>query len=204
MFQLKKETFQVDATCKIVRAEEIAALVEAQEVIQAAKQEVERIKAEATQVYEAEKKRGYEEGLAEGKMRMAEQMMSMAAKTVDYFASVETKVVEIVTNALKRILGSVNEDELIVRVVRNALAVARNQKQVTLRVSPPQVDMLKQKVNEILADYPGITCLDVVGDSRLSKGGCILETETGIVDASVDVQVEAIRKALVKSFRRSA
>ena len=39
-----------------------------------------------------------------------------------------------------------------------------------------------------------------IADSRLSDGGCILETDVGVVDASIDVQLQAIENSLSKSL----
>ena len=89
--------------------------------------------------------------------------------------------------------------KMILRVVKNSLEVARTQKQVTLRACPSQVDFLRSQLNEILAQFPSINFIDVTADPRLKPGGCILETEMGFVDASVEVQLEAIRKSLLKA-----
>ena len=40
--------------------------------------------------------------------------------------------------------------------------------------------------------------VEVVADARLDQGGCILETEIGIIDASVDGQLAALGLALKK------
>ena len=41
-----------------------------------------------------------------------------------------------------------------------------------------------------------LVTLEVVADHRLKGGGCVLETELGIVDASVELQLQALEKAL--------
>jgi type III secretion protein L len=63
------------------------------------------------------------------------------------------------------------------------------------------VEIVKGKLNEIMSDLPEIRFIDVVPDNRLNDDDCILETEIGVVDARIDVQIEAIRKALMKSFK---
>ena len=199
---IKKQGFHFPPEKKIIKANEYLSFVEAEKIIENAKKEAQEIIAGAKAEYEEEKKRGYKDGLLESKMNMSRQMMDTVARTVNYFASVEEKLVEIVTVALKKILGEMDDKKLILKVVRNALIVARNQKQVTLRVSPTQAEMVKERINSIMAEFPGISFIDVVPDARLKQGGCILESEMGIVDASVDIQIEAIRRSLIKSFRK--
>ena len=90
----------------------------------------------------------------------------------------------------------------LVSVVRNALSVVRKQQQVTVRVHPNQVKSVQENLNRIMAPYPNIKFMDVVPDLRLATGDCILESEIGMVEASVESQLEIIRKALTKSFKR--
>ena len=202
--QLKKEGFIALPEKKIIRAEEYLLKLKAEEIISKAKEEAQKIIEEAKDIYEKEKKRGYEDGLNEGKMHMTEQMLNMVSKSVNYFASVEEKIIKIVMTAIKKIIGEIDKDELIVRIVKNALASARNQKQVTIRVAPEQVEVIKSKVNEIIAEFPAISFLEVTADSRLKPGGCIVESEIGIVDASIDIQLEAIYRSLSRSFKKSS
>lgn len=84
----------------------------------------------------------------------------------------------------------------MVAVVKGALAVVRNQKQVTLRVlTPSQLDDVRASVNELLAAFPGVGFLDLVPDARLGPDACILESEIGVVEASIAGQLGAIEKA---------
>lgn len=204
MLVLKADSLQLLPEQKVIKAADYAAYVEAQEIIQRARTEADALLAHATEAYEAEKRRGYEDGLMEGQEKIAEKMIDTISEAVNYLGGLEGKVVDIVVQALGRILGEIDKNELILRVVSNALEVARTQKQVTLRVAPAQADHLREKLNELLASFPSINFIDIASDPRLKIGGCILETEMGFVDASVDVQLGAIRKSLLKATARTA
>ena len=58
------------------------------------------------------------------------------------------------------------------------------------------VPTVKARLAELRADYPTIESMDVVEDSRLSGPACVLETEAGVADASVDTQLAAIERSL--------
>ena len=47
-----------------------------------------------------------------------------------------------------------------------------------------------------------IRLLDVVADSRLKKGDCLLESEMGVVDAGLDTQMGALRRVMEKRMAR--
>ncbi len=189
---------------KIVRAEEYQAYVDAQGIIATAQQQAAKIIVDAKEEYENQKKLGFEDGLMEGRMEMAEKMVDSVIKSVDFFSSLEEQVVDLVVKSLKKIVGEINADDRIISIVRNALAVARTQSKVIVRVCPTEVETVQERLAEIMKPYPAITFIDVVSDSRLATGGCILETDIGVVDASIDVQVLSIERSLSKSLSGEA
>ena len=58
--------------------------------------------ADARTEYERQKQQGYEDGLTEGKLEMAEKMVDSVGRTVDYFAGLEKRIVELVVKATKK------------------------------------------------------------------------------------------------------
>jgi type III secretion protein L len=92
----------------------------------------------------------------------------------------------------------IDKADLITSVVKNSLQKIKAQKQATLKVSPFEVKMLRDRISEITNESPVLEFLDICADAHLEPGSCILETELGIIDASVSVQLEAIETALTK------
>ena len=45
------------------------------------------------------------------------------------------------------------------------------------------------------------TCVTVVEDPRLERGGCMLESDLGALDVSVDAQIEEVARALLGARR---
>jgi type III secretion protein L len=183
---------------RIVRRHEIAALVDAEGLLAAARAQADAIVAGAQSAFDAERLRGYEEGRAEARMEQAEKMIETVGRTVEYFAKVETDMVALVMAAVRKIVDDFDETERVVIVVRNALSVVRNQKQMTLRLHPQQVETVRARMNDLLAAYPGVGYLDIVADGRLGREACILESEIGLVEASIDGQVKALQGAFEK------
>jgi len=202
VFLVNRKSLDFPPDRKVLKAEEYLAWVEANNIIESARQEGEKIIAEARAVFEAEKKRGYEAGLEQGKGVIAERMLQTVKKTIDYFASAEETLCTLVMSALRKIIGEMDDRELILRVIRNGLALVRTQKQVVLKVSPADLDAVQREINTILADFPGIGFIDVIADSRLKKSDCILECDIGVIDAGLDTQLQAIKRSLLKSIKK--
>lgn len=196
MLRLNDGTLQPSQ--KIVTAEEYQTYLDAESLIAAARSEAEKIVADAHEEFERQKTEGYKQGLAQARMDIAEEMVDSVSKTVDYFSGLEGRIVDLVVKAVKKVIGELDDRDCIVRIVKNALAVARNQSKVTIRVCGDQLEAVQGRLDEIMRPYPAVQYIDVVADPRLQTGGCILETEIGVVDASIDVQLQAIEKSLSK------
>lgn len=183
---------------RVVKAAEVAAWADAQGLVAAARAQADTIVAGAEGAFEEERQRGFAEGMAEAQLEQAEKMIETVSRTVDYFAKVETDMVALVMSAVRKIIDGYNEEERVLLVVKNALAVVRNQKQMTLRLPPSRVDGVRARVTELLAAYPGVGYLDIVPDARLQGESCILDSEIGLVEASIDGQIAALQGAFQK------
>ena len=189
-----------DPAARVVRAQDHARLCDAQALLEAAHAQAQAIVAEAKAAFEAERQRGYAEGREEALLDQSERMIEAVERTVDYIASVEGKMVELVMSAVGKVIDGFDDREKVMIVVRNALAVVRNQKQMTLRLNPAEVEIVRSQINELLAAYPGVGYLDILADGRLAPGACILESEIGLVEASLEGQLQALRNAFQRTL----
>ncbi|MBQ4479537.1 MAG: type III secretion system stator protein SctL [Victivallales bacterium] len=203
MLLLKKNTFELHSPTRLVKAEEAAAVRRAEELLADAEAEAARIREAANEAAAAEKQRGYEQGLEEGKAAIVAKKLELLDESVAFMEAVEGKMVEVVMTALKKCVMEIGDEEMVVQIVRKVMnAVVRNQRHITLKVAPEMVPVVRGRLNEILADYPLMEEIDVQENTRLSGAACMIETEAGIADASVETQLAAIEKSLKKHFSK--
>lgn len=191
-------TLHIDPAAKVLKASDYLLYLEGKGIIEKAEEKAAQIIDAAKVVYEQEKHRGHEDGLAESKVDQADQMLKVVSRTINYLSEVEKSLADILMSGVKKIIGEFDQEELAVNLVRNALQHVRNEKQVTIRIPPSQFKMVKARLNGILAEYKGVGFIDLVADQRLSTGDCIMESEIGVVDASVDLQITALQKRFEK------
>ena len=191
---LTANQLNVDPSCRVMKAEDYTTFLEAEQIINTAKKQAQQIVEQAKEAYKQEKLRGYQDGLDESKVDQAEQMLKVVSRTISYLSDVEQTMADILLSGVKKIIGEFDQEQLAVSLVRNALQHVRNEKQVSIRIPPSQYNMVKARLNDILADYKGVGFVDLVADQRLSTGDCIMESDIGVVDASVDVQLRALQK----------
>ena len=75
MLFVNKPDFSLMSDRRVVKATDVATVRSAAEIIAAAEAEAARIREEAKVAFEAEKRRGYETGIDEGKMKIARQKL---------------------------------------------------------------------------------------------------------------------------------
>ena len=197
MLLINKKDFALSSDRRLVKVSDVATAETAEEIISAVETEAARIREEAKAAFEEEKKRGYEEGLQAGKMEIAMQKLELVDQSVAFMESVEGKMADVVMKALKSCVVEIGDKEMVVNIVRKTMAaVIRTQRQVTLKVAPEMAAVVRERIQAIIADYPTVTAVDVVEDARLKGPACLLETEAGVADASVDTQLAAIERSL--------
>jgi type III secretion protein L len=132
---------------------------------------------------------------------MSEKLVASISHSARYLSEVESALVDVVMKALRRVLGEFDDRERVDRAVTQALEVLRQQAQVRVKVSPAQLAWLQSRVAALGAAFPRIQFLDIQADPRLPSDGCVVETEFGVIDATVETQLRAIEKALIQAIR---
>ena len=197
MLLIDKPDFKLQTDRRLVKAADVAVVQTAESVIAAAEADAARIREEAKKRFEEERRRGYEKGLSDGKGEIALQKLDLVDSSVAFMESVETKMADVVMNALRKCVEEIGDREMVVQIVKKMMhAVIRTQKHVTLKVAPEMVESVKARLEEIRSAYPTVETADVVEDARLKGTSAILETEAGVADASVDTQLAAIEKSI--------
>ena len=205
MLLLKKKTFEVESERPLVTAAEADVISDAESIIAAAEAEAAKIREDAKAAFAAEKQRGYDAGIAAGKAEILMQKLNLVDESVRYMESIELKVSDIVMKALRKCVAEIGDQELVVQIVKKAMqAVVRNQRQITVKVNPAMVASVKGRLQDFLADFPSLSYVDVVEDAHLDATACVVETEAGLVEASVEGQLAAIEKSIRKNFAKES
>jgi type III secretion protein L len=166
------------------------ALQQAEQKVAQAKDESERIRAEAQ-----------ERGLREAAERWAEEM---AHKAFDAHLSIQRasdRLAELVSLAAQRVIEVEDRDGLYRRALRSMRSLTGDSKTLTLHIGSDDADYARTVVGQ-LAEEIGIPVpLDIKVDNRLMAGGCVLESDYGVIDASLGLQIEAVKQAIGRAAR---
>lgn len=193
---------RVIAAGPVLRAGDRQRFNEAVALLEAARNEAASIVAAARQAYEGQRRRGYEDGKAEWEAARAQWLLRQRDETVAYLEAVEGQIVDVVMGSVRRIMASYDDDERALIVVRSALDAVRQQKQVTVRLHPRDAEMVRTRLEALMAGYPAMDYIDVVDQEDIARGTCRLETEIGTVQTGIDAQIAALRESFERGFAR--
>jgi type III secretion protein L len=186
-------------TTKLVKKESFGAMLDAVAILDAAREQARGVLREA----ESERQRMLEsarlEGEAEGLHRYLSAIEDVTRQADSYFASAEAQLVRLSTGIARKIVGEElrASPETIARIVREALGSVRQARRVTVKVDPTHVESLRTQTH--LLELSSSCDLQVTGSTAAGPGGCLIESDLGLVDARLDTQLRVIENVLAKA-----
>lgn len=185
---------------KVIKAHDFAVLTTVQETLANASQRAAEIVALAETERDAALRQGRELGIEQGRADYAATMVEATARMESAFICLEARLVKTVMDALQSILHEIGERAVMESLVRRTLANSSRTNALRLVVAAQQFEMVNALLAPVLAQFPEIQFVDVVKDPAGVPGMCVLESEFGIVDASLDTQIAAVREGLIRAF----
>ncbi len=171
-----------DARAVREEAERLAA-----EIVARAGAEADRIRGDA-------KRQGREEGLAEATGLLARTHAERARLLTEAEPELRTLAVAIAEKVLSRSLQGA--PELAVSVCAAALEHSRAAASIVIEVNPADVPIVEAARAELEAKVGRRDSFVVRASEAITRGGCIVESSLGRVDARLETQLASIRAAL--------
>jgi flagellar biosynthesis/type III secretory pathway protein FliH len=109
----------------------------------------------------------------------------------------EPEIVKLAMGIAERILHqqvSIDRDA-VVEMTKAAMARLLDREIVTVRVNPADLERIQEHRDELLA-LGDVKNMRVIEDQRVDRGGVMLETEAGAVDARLSTQIAEARRVL--------
>ena len=160
-----------------------------------------RTKAE-NEGYEKGREAGYEEGHAELE-RLVAQLHSIIDKTIekrnDIIDESETQVINLVVMIAKKVVKVISENQknVVVNNVIQALRKLKSRGEVLIKVNLADVELTSEHIKDFMRMVENIRSVTVVEDSTVDKGGCIIETDFGEIDARISSQLHEIEEKIL-------
>lgn len=185
---------------KVIPAKEFSQLVSATDVLEKAREDAAKFLEETKEECKTLRKEEKEKGFTEGLEKFNEQILFLDKELKALRHNLQQQVLPIALKAAKRIVGKELETfpETIVDIVMQAIAPITESHRVTIYVNKEDkayLDAEKPKLKEILQQ---VEILAIQEKSDVSAGGCIIRTEGGMINATIENQWHALERAFEK------
>ena len=154
----------------------------------------------------------YENGRREGASALNEQLLHQRNQTIELQRGIldslqrtlpqvahaaESSLIELALESAKKMVAGLPVDAAMIEAtVREALRQAEDTAEIVIQLHPDDLALLRQHQSPVLAGSPDTGPLRFSGSAEISRGGCILQTRFGVIDARRETKIEQLRQSL--------
>jgi flagellar assembly protein FliH len=146
---------------------------------------------------------GYKEGQSEVN-RLIERLHIINEKTLDKRQEIldetEQQIVELVLLIARKVVKVISETQrnVVMQNVLQSLRRVKGRGDVTIRVNLADVGLTSEHTKEFMDAVESIKSITVAEDSSVEKGGCIIETDFGAIDARISSQLNELEQKILE------
>ena len=109
---------------------------------------------------------------------------------------VEPQLVEVITDVFRKVTGVVAEDnqQIILHLINDVMHNADGSRDYVIKVSPEDYKFLVNNQGKIYCAMSREVNIDIVEDTGLERNQCMIETNTGIFNCSLDIELNNLIK----------
>jgi flagellar assembly protein FliH len=206
-----------DIQRKIREAEAVkqAAEEDAKKIIAEAGEKIRRLEEESRADREAARKEaedqgriaGKEEGFAEGKAeveRLIQRTQVMLERAQDkrgeILVETEQEIIDLVLLIARKVIKVISENQrtIVLQNVVQALRKVKTRGNVTIRVNLADLKLTTEHIKDFIQRMEGVKSIQVVEDTSVDSGGCVIETDFGEIDARISSQLAELEAKILQ------
>lgn len=182
----------------IVDADVFDAKLEGDRLVAEAREQAERALAEARDEAERIGRKAEAEGRERGLAAVTELLVGARAAAARARAGAEAELRALAVRIAEKLLGRelALDPAVVVDVAATAMRHAGEPRELVVRCATEDLEALERGKPRLVERCRAAQVVRFVADDRVARGGCIIETELGIVDARLSTQLDAIERAL--------
>ena len=154
----------------------------------------------------------YERGRRDGEHALSGQLLQQRNETVELQRGIldslrrvvpqvvqegETALINLALETAKKMVAGLPVNaEMVEAVVREALQQVEDTAEIIIQLHPDDLALLRQHNAPVLAGLPETGPLRFTGSPEVTRGGCIVQTRFGLVDARRETKIKQLRQTL--------
>ncbi|MCK4797190.1 MAG: flagellar assembly protein FliH [Spirochaetes bacterium] len=188
---------------------------EAKSIIENSRLEAKNIESEIqdkeTQILNDARKRGYQDGWEEGIKKGTDEVNRLVEriqiilntaiqKRNEIFIETEQQIIGLVLLISKKVIKVISENQknVVINNVIQALRKLKSRGEVAIRVSLADLELTSQHKRDFVEMVEGVKSIKILEDSTVDRGGCIIDTDFGSIDARISSQLHEIEDKILE------
>jgi flagellar assembly protein FliH len=145
---------------------------------------------------------GYKEGVAEAE-RLVGRLHVILDRAMDKRAEIlqetEAQVVELVLLVAKKVVKVISENQksVVIQNISQALRKLKTKSDVIVRVNLADLQLATEHVKDFVQMTENAKKMQIVEDSTVDRGGCVIETDFGEIDARIASQLNELEERIL-------
>lgn len=199
---LREDKIVTTSDKKVIPESEFSQLVDAAEIKKALKAEhqgiLEELEAKRVELDQSGEDKGFQRGLEQWN----EQLGQLEKEIKSVRDEMTKTIVPLAMTALKKLIGRELEEkpETIVDLVKTSLKSVASHRKVKIYVNKSDLDLIEEKKGDLKSIFENIEAFAIAPRDDVEAGGCIIETEAGIINANLERQLAALEVAFKEFF----
>ncbi len=188
---------------------------EAARIVAEAERKIKDLETQIRSTLEEERKRAYQEGFAAGKeagfaegkaeaQRLVERLHVVLEraqeKRAEILAETEQQIIDLVLLIARKVIKVISENQrnVVISNVVQALRKVKGRGDIIIRVNLEDLKVTSEHIKEFIQLIEGVKNIQVVEDSTVDQGGCIIETDFGEIDARITSQLAELEQKILE------
>ncbi|CAI8693394.1 type III secretion system stator protein SctL [Burkholderia pyrrocinia] len=180
---------------------------DADSMLAAARADADALRAEARGEYDTAQQRGYDAGSRDALSQWYARTAQLLERRYELQMSLKQRIAGLVVSAVEKIVANEQPAALFARAGDVVERIIEGSRTLQVRVHPDEHDAAVETFSHAVAQWRARgqpVQLTVHADRTLDPGACVCDTDIGSVDASLKVQIDAVRMAADAALRRDA
>lgn len=196
---IERAGMRVGADRKVIKKDEAYVVADVQRIFDSAQEQVNAELRRAEQLCSQMAAEAYRDGTLRAQADAAARWTVAELDRMELIKSMQPALVEVIVDAVALLVKGLDRQAFFAQALEQLQSCLRDVSWARLRVHPQVAEEARAAVAE-LAGMAGVSIVHVIPDEALTLDACVLESEFGRIDASLDVQLAAIHDAIANAM----
>ncbi len=189
---------------RVLKKDVYEAGLDARRILESAQREAQAIVEQAEQRRDSIIQAAHEEGYAKGLAEWADAMLAAQTAQEQLDVKYEPEMVRFAVKIAEKIIGEElrAHPDTIVSIARECLRGVRHEHNLVLRINPAESEEIQRNLESLVEVTGGGRRIQVVPDSAVAPGGCIVDSTVGLIDARLETQLKCLEEILLRVAAR--